>query len=106
MGDEVTEDVAETGIPVADLIRRSPTLGDAMDALSLAADLLERVFYDDASMMVDEDTISMWVSLLFDGQISFDLPDDFAIKIGKGEGDTPMIARLRNSPAGVAVAVE
>ena len=75
MGDEVTEDVAETGMPVAELIRRSPTLGEAMDALSPAADLLERVFYDDASMTIDEDTISMWVSLLFDGQISFDLPE-------------------------------
>jgi len=106
MGDEVTEDVAETGMPVAELIRRSPTLGEAMDALSPAADLLERVFYDDASMTIDEDTISMWVSLLFDGQISFDLPGDFAIKIGKGEGVTPMILGLRISPAGVAVAVE
>src|SRR5690242_391943 len=106
MGDEVTEDVAETGMPVAELIRRSPTLGEAMDALSPAADLLERVFYDDASMTIDEDTISMWVSLLFDGQISFDLPGDFAIKIGKGEGVTPMVLGLRISPAGVAVAVE
>ncbi|HEY2963563.1 MAG TPA: DUF6603 domain-containing protein, partial [Pyrinomonadaceae bacterium] len=102
MGDEV----AETGIPVADLIRRSPTLGGAMDALSPAADLLERLFYDDASMSVDEDTISMWVSLIFDGQVAFDLPGGFAIKIGKGEGVTPMIAGLRLSPAGVAIAVE
>src|SRR6185503_10123137 len=106
MGDEVTEEIAETGIPVADLIRRSPTLGGAMDALSPAADLLERVFYDDSSMIVEDDTVSMWVSLIFDGQVSFDLPGGFAIKIGKGEGVTPMIAGLRISPAGVAVAVE
>jgi len=100
------DEVAETGIPLADLIRRSPALGDAMDALSPAADLLERVFYDDASMIVEDDSISMWVSLIFDGQVGFDLPGGFAIKIGKGEGVTPMIAGLHISSAGVAVAVE
>ncbi|HKR12742.1 MAG TPA: DUF6603 domain-containing protein, partial [Pyrinomonadaceae bacterium] len=98
--------MAETGIPVTELIRRSPTLDSAVSALSPVQDLLDRIFYDDVSTTLEDDTLSIWLSLIFDGQISFDLPGGFAIKIGKGEEVTPMILGVRVSPAGVAVAVE
>ena len=96
----------ETGIPVADLIQKSPTLGSVMTALSPAADLLDRVFYDDVSTSFEDDILSIWLSLILDGQIGFELPGGFAIKIGKGEAVTPLVLGLRVSPAGVAIAVE
>src|SRR5512141_184232 len=98
--------MTETGIPITDLIQRSPTLGSAVTALGPAADLLDRLFYNDISTSFDEETLSIWASLILDGQIGFELPGGFAIKIGEGDGVTPLILGMRISPAGVAVAVE
>ena len=81
-------------------------MGSAVTALGPAADLLDRLFYNDISTSFDEETLSIWASLILDGQIGFELPGGFAIKIGEGDGVTPLIVGMRISPAGVAIAVE
>jgi hypothetical protein len=98
--------MAGAGIPVTRLIEHSTTLGGAVSALAPAADLLERLSYDDISIDVDQDSISVWLSLILDGQLGFDLPGGFAIKIGEGDGVTPLVLGLQVSAVVVAVAVE
>lgn len=98
--------MADSGLPISGLLESSATLGGAASALAPVAGLLERVYYDDLSIAIDDDRASLWLSLILDGQLGFDLPGGFAIKVGEGEGTTPLTLGLRISAAGVALAVE
>ncbi len=88
-------ETVETGIPLTDLIASSEILGSAASALAPAADLLDSLFYDDVSVSVEADVVSVWLSLVFDGQIAFELPGGFSIRIGEGDGVTPMMLAVR-----------
>jgi hypothetical protein len=98
--------VTDTGLPISGLLQRSPALAGAINALAPAQNLIDRVFYDDITTSIEGDSVSVWLSLIFDGQVGFDLPGGFAIKMGRGDGVTPLTFGLRASPAGVRIAVE
>lgn len=98
--------MAESGVPVRSYAQRSPLLADALAVLGPAADLLDKLFYDDVSTVIDDDSVSVWISLLLDGELRFELPGGFAVGFGKGDGVTPLTLGLRVSAAGVAVRVE
>ena len=98
--------MTDTGLPISGLLQRSPALAGAVNALAPAQSLIDRVFYDDITTNIEGDSVSVWLSLIFDGQVGFDLPGGFAIKMGRGDGVTPLTFGLRASPAGVRIAVE
>jgi hypothetical protein len=98
--------VADGGLPITRLLESSATLGDAASALAPVAGLLERIYYDDLSIAVDDSGASVWLSLALDGQVGFDLPGGFAIQLGVGDGVTSLTLGLRIGEAGVALAVE
>jgi hypothetical protein len=98
--------VSDTGLPISGLLQRSPALAGAVSALAPAQSLIDRVFYDDITTNIEGDSVSVWLSLIFDGQVGFDLPGGFAIKMGRGDGVTPLTFGLRASTAGVRITVE
>jgi hypothetical protein len=98
--------VSDANLPITGLVQRSQVAADVIAALAPVAGLLDHVFYDDVSTNLNGDSLSVWMSLALDGQVGFDLPGGFAIKIGQGDGITPLTLGVRVSPAGVAVTVE
>ena len=98
--------MSDTGLPISGLLQRSPALAGAVSALAPAQSLIDRVFYDDITTNIEGDSVSVWLSLIFDGQVGFDLPGGFAIKMGRGDGVTPLTFGLRASTAGVRITVE